>query len=205
MRETLAAALLALAQWDPSTPLVDPCCGSGTILIEAAERALGRAPGLGRRFALEAWPCADAERLAALRAALRAEAAAAAGSPAPPLVGTDRSEDAIARARRTAARAGVAERLRLEVAALAALKASRGHGPGLVLTNPPFGRRLGDAAAARETYAQLGWVLKERFARWRAAIVVPTPALASALRMTPLASHAIVHGGLRVRLLCYQL
>jgi putative N6-adenine-specific DNA methylase len=205
LRETLAAALLALAGWAPATPLVDPCCGSGTILIEAAQRALHHAPGLGRRFAIEAWPCADPEASRALRTALEAEAAAAARAPTPPLVGSDRSADAVARAERNATLAGVAGRVTFAAAELATLRAPRGHGRGLVLTNPPYGRRLGDAAAARETFAQLGWVLKERFARWQAAIVVPTPALAAALRMKPVGSHAIVHGGLRVRLLRYQL
>jgi putative N6-adenine-specific DNA methylase len=205
LRETLAAALLALADWDPATPLVDPLCGGGTIAIEAALVALRRAPGVGRRFALEAWPCADAARCRATRDEMEAEATAAAAAGGPAVFGYDHAEDALDRARRNAERAGVAEHVRFERRELGEVRAPRGHGRGLVLANPPYGRRLGDDAEARALYARLGWVLKERFARWRAAIVVPAPALAAALRMKPVASHRLAHGGLRVALLRYQL
>ncbi len=209
LRETLAAALIALAEWDPATPLVDPLCGSGTLVIEAALTALRRAPGAERSFALEAWPCADADLGRSVRAeaesASREATAQAEASGQPLLFGYDRSEDAIALAQRNAQRAGVAAQIHFEQLELAELRAPRKRGRGLVLTNPPYGRRLGDAASARETYARLGWILKERFARWRAAIVVPSPALASALKLQPVASHRLAHGGLRVELLRFQL
>ncbi len=205
LRETLAAALLALAEWDPATPLVDPFCGSGTLAIEAAGIALRRAPGLDRGFALEAWPCADADLFRALRAEAAADAASAAAPPEPRIFCFDQSEGAIARAARNAARAGVSAQIHFERRELALLRAPRRRGRGLVLANPPYGRRLGDASAARETYARLGRVLKERFARWQAAIVAPTPALAAALRIRPVAAHRLAHGGLRIALLRFQL
>jgi 23S rRNA G2445 N2-methylase RlmL len=74
LRETLAAGLLALAGWQPGTALVDPMCGAGTIVIEAAMQALGRAPGGDRAFALERWPLATDAAIAPALAALRDEA-----------------------------------------------------------------------------------------------------------------------------------
>lgn len=210
LRETLAATILGLAGWDPATPLVDPLCGSGTVPIEAAGIALGRAPGLGRSFACERWPSLDADRCRKIRAEAEARAAASAASLATasrpaPILGFDRSAEAIVRARRHAEDAGVAARVTFAEGELADLRAPRGHGRGLVVANPPYGRRLESPRSASDTYARLGWVLKERFARWRAAIVVPTPELARALKMEPAAEHRLAHGGLRVRLLCYQL
>lgn len=202
LRETLASALLALCEWDPATPLVDPMCGAGTLAIEAAALALGRAPGLGRRFACEAWPAADpdvAQRLRArFAAALRSEAPA-------PIVASDASEESLAAARRNADRAGVAGAIRFAATPLAELRAPRGAGRGLVLVNPPWGRRLHDLRAARDLYAVLGRVLRERFHRWRAGIVVADPRHAEALRMKPTAIHRLASGGLRVRLLVFAL
>jgi len=122
LRETLAAALVLLCEWDPATPLVDPMCGAGTLPIEAAAIALQHAPGLGRSFAFEHWPCFKSEawerERAAAKAALRSELPA-------PVLGFDRSPSAVASARRNAVRAGVAHLLHLEELALAELRAPR--------------------------------------------------------------------------------
>jgi putative N6-adenine-specific DNA methylase len=96
LRETLAAAVLALARWQPDEPLYDPMCGSGTIPLEACARSLGLAPGLARSFAFESWPGLDAAALARWTE-LRAEAAAAApggaagAAPRAPVVAGDRA------------------------------------------------------------------------------------------------------------------
>jgi len=201
LRETLASALLALCAWDPATPLVDPMCGAGTLAIEAAELALGRAPGLGRTFACEAWPATDPALGTRLREKLRDAARATLPSP---IVASDADEAAIAAAQRNAERAGVAALLRFATTPLAELRAPRGAGRGLVLVNPPWGRRLQSERAARDTYATLGRVLRERFHRWRAGIVVADPRHADALRMKPAAVHRLASGGLRVRLLVFE-
>jgi putative N6-adenine-specific DNA methylase len=209
LRETLASALLAAADWDPATPLVDPLCGSGTLAIEAALLALERVPGAERSYALEAWPCADGELAQRVRAELAtasAQAEARADALGGPIAfGFDRDPAAIEIAQRNAARAGVERYVQFSVSELAELRAPRGRGRGLVLANPPYGRRLGDARGARATYAKLGWILKERFARWRAAILVPSPQLGAALRIEPVSKQRLAHGGLRVELQHFEL
>jgi len=217
LRETLAAALLLLCEWDPATPLVDPMCGAGTIPIEAAAIALRRAPGLGRPFAFERWPCFDpalweGERAAA-RNACRDELAA-------PILGLDHSPSAIASARRNAERAGVARHLQIEECALAELRAPRfrprrtpthggatGERPprGLVVANPPYGRRLGDARRAGAAYTELGRVLRERFRGWRVGILCSHPAHRACLRLGRPVVHSLRNGGLRVELLRFAL
>jgi putative N6-adenine-specific DNA methylase len=175
LRETLAAGLLALAGWQPGTALVDPMCGAGTIVIEAAMQAMGHAPGAERAFAMERWPLVRDPAVASAIESMRAEARAVketAGPPSdPPIVGSDRDARLIESARRNAERAGVAERITL---ACRDADAARPPAPtGLVITNPPYGRRLGDARAAARGYRDLGRLLRAHFRGWRAAVVTP--------------------------------
>ncbi|HTF35358.1 MAG TPA: SAM-dependent methyltransferase [Myxococcota bacterium] len=217
LRETLAAALLLLCEWDPATALVDPMCGAGTVPIEAVAIALQRAPGLGRSFAFEQWPCFDSgsweRERAAAKAALR-------DGPIAPILGFDRSPSAVESARRNAERAGVARHLRIEELALAELRAPRfrplrsrddvlqtGARPprGLVLANPPYGRRLGNAQRARAAYTELGRVLRERFRGWQVGILSAHPAHTACLRLGPPVVHTLRNGGIRVELLRFAL
>jgi len=210
LRETLAAGLLALAGWRPGTALVDPMCGAGTIVIEAAMQDLGLAPGAGRAFAMERWPAATEAATAATLAALRDEARAGATTteasaqtlqtpqtPQTLIVGSDRDARMIESARRNAERAGVAARLTL---ACRDADAARPPAPtGLVITNPPYGRRLGDPRAAARGYRDLGRMLRAHFRGWRAAVV--TPARLEAERQLGLRSTArfpLRNGGLPI-------
>jgi putative N6-adenine-specific DNA methylase len=174
LRETLAAGLLALAGWRPGTALIDPMCGAGTIVIEAAMQATGRAPGADRGFAMESWPIATDAAIAPAMTALRAEAGATEASvetPTAPIVGSDRDARLIDSARRNAERAGVAAHVTL---ACRDADAARAPAPtGLVITNPPYGHRLGDARAAARGYRDLGRLLRAHFRGWRAAVVTP--------------------------------
>jgi putative N6-adenine-specific DNA methylase len=194
IRETLAAGILALAEWDPATPLVDPTCGSGTFVVEAALRALGRAPGRGRRFACDRWPSAPPP------------IADAPPSPSLPpiLVGSDADPQAIAIARRNAERAGVADHVSFAVAPLADAAPPEGAPAGLVVANPPYGRRLDDARGAASAYRALGEALRRRFRGWRVAVLVPESRpgpLERALGLHPVTRHTLTNGGLRVTLL----
>jgi putative N6-adenine-specific DNA methylase len=196
MRETLAAALLYLSGWDPTTPLCDPMCGAGTLPLEACALAMRIAPGLARPFAFAEWPTFDAP----LWDRLRAEAAAAQlPSPPAPIVGSDRSPAAIAAAQRNAERAGLAAHVRLMQAELDEL--SPPPGPGTVIMNPPYGRRLGDPRQLRALYGAIGRALRARFAGWRAALLVSDARLVDAVGAPVVADHPLVNGGLRVRLL----
>jgi putative N6-adenine-specific DNA methylase len=200
LRETLAAALLLACRWDPSTPFVDPMCGAGTLPLEACALALGRAPGLGRSFAFERWPGFDAAAWAELRdEAARAERRA----PEAAVCGSDRSPAAVAAARRNAERAGLAEHLRLVESELADVQPP--DGTGLVLCNPPYGRRIGEPRALGPLYARLGKLLKARFAGWRAGVLVADLRQIAALKLEPVEKTALVNGGVRVHLVQFQL
>lgn len=202
LRETLAAALLAACGWDGTVPLLDPCGGSGTIGIEAALRARGMAPGVGRPFAMERWPLLDppasAARWAALREAARAAARPGAGVP---IVVRDRDAGACAAARANAARAGVGADVVVEEEALSTAEPQRWGARGLLLTNPPYGLRVGEGATLRGLYAKLGEVVRDAGRGWEAAMLVPDPRMAAAtgLRWHPVLRTAT--GGLAVTLL----
>lgn len=195
IRETLAAALLLLCGWDPATALVDPMCGAGTLPLEACAMAMRIAPGLDRRFAFEAWPGHDG----ALWARLRDEAKAA-QLPAPPaaIVGSDRSPAAVSAAQHNAARAGLAAHVELVHSELDDLAPPAG--PGTVVMNPPYGRRLGDPRALRSLYGSIGRALRARFAGWRAALLVADMRLVEAVGVRVVADHPLSNGGLRVHL-----
>ena len=196
LRETLAALVLALCRWDPSEPLADPLCGSGTFAIEAASRALGLAPGAQRRFACESWSLGTQD----LWGRLRDEVQRARRDRAPaPILAADRDALALEAARRNAGRAGCAASIRFVCSDLEALEPPPG--PGLVLINPPYGRRLGARSELGELYTSLGRALRERFAGWRVGVLVPEPRLESALGLRVLERHALRNGGLRVALL----
>ncbi len=196
LRETLAAGLLAAAEWDPTTPLLDPFCGSGTIPIEAALLARRMPPGLHRRFACEIWPGWDA----AAGATLRAEAVARILPRAPaPIQGSDRDAGAIGAATSNAERAGVADSISWRQAAVSAVEPVPG--PGLLLANPPYGHRVGGEGDLRDLYARLGQVARERLPGWRVALLLPEAPLerATGLRFGP--PLHLQNGGLAVRLL----
>ncbi len=206
LRETLAAGLLALAGWNPSLPLVDPMCGAGTIVIEAALQAVDRAPGIDRAFgdgfAIDDWPLFSASGAATAATALRDEARARIHVAAPaPIVGSDHDARAIERARRNAARAEVEAHVTLASRDVADARPP-GATSGLVIVNPPYGRRLANPRAAVATYRELGRVLRAHFRGWRAAIVVPGALkdAAGALRLDLPDQHRLRNGGLPITL-----
>ena len=163
LRETLAAGVLRLAKWRPDEPLWDVMCGSGTILIEAAERALGLAAGRNRHFAFEAFPSFDAAGFAALP---RQRAAVT-----PSLLGSDLNAGALGTARRNARRAGVVERLRLERLDATKLQPAAGP-PGLIIANLPYGKRVGEKSELGALYRGLGASLRRACPGWRFAFLL---------------------------------
>ena len=198
MRETLGAALLYLCEWDPTTPLVDPMCGAGTLAVEACSIAMRLAPGLKRSFAFQAWPSYDAAAFA--RVLAEAEAAQLPSPPAP-ILASDHAARAIDAARRNAERAGLLAQLRLDKAELAEVRPPEGDARGLVLVNPPYGRRVGDPRELRGLYTDLGRLLRTRFPGWRAGVLIADRRLDSALGMKPKRETPLQNGGIRVRLL----
>jgi putative N6-adenine-specific DNA methylase len=179
LRETLAAGLLRLAGYDPERPFLDPMCGSGTIVLEACAIALGVAPGLARPFAFERWRSFDPAAWDRLRDEALAEIR---DRPPAPLHAWDRDPEAVATTRRNAERAGFLAHLGVEQAVFG--EQAPPEGAGLVLVNPPYGRRL-------ERAGNVERVLRARFAGWRTAVLVPGD-------RGP--GHRLHNGGLRVRL-----
>ncbi len=164
LRETLAAALVLQSGWHPWQPLYDPCCGTGTILIEAAFIALNRAPGLTRRFAMESWPVVarNYEEIESIRREARLKFEEGLKRPLN-VAGSDINPEAIELARRHVRQAGLEGRIRLEVRDLRDVTLSGE--PGVFIANPPYGERLDNARAAHAVAKQLGR-LQERNPGW---------------------------------------
>lgn len=172
LRETLAASLLLASGWDGHAPLIDPLCGSGTIPIEAALMARGIAPGLAaedrepRAYAFLHWPEFD-ER--AWRGVVDAARERIRGECGVPIQGSDRDAGAIEAAASNAERAGVAGDVDLSVRALSAIDAPKGE--GWLVTNPPYGVRVGDSDRVRDLYAALGRVTLQKLPGWTVALL----------------------------------
>jgi putative N6-adenine-specific DNA methylase len=204
LRETLAAGVLALCEYDPALPLVDPMCGAGTIAIEAAAMARKIPPGLGRAFAFERWPAHDAQAWQRLRESV--PNVSAAHAPAI-IVASDRDTGAVEVARRNAARAQVEVDIRFAVADFGRDEIPTP--PGLVVINPPYGHRLGQRAQALHLGRDIGQTLREHYPGWRVGILCPdsqfVAAVAAGARRPPAKTHVLRNGGLRVHLALWVL
>jgi putative N6-adenine-specific DNA methylase len=196
IRENLAAAMLLGAGWDGTRPMVDPMCGSGTLAIEAAMIARRMAPGLHRTFACERWPGAPTAAFAAERKLALSHVLA--GS-AVPIVASDRDAGAVEAARANARRAGVEGDIAFAQHALSAM--SPPPGPGLVIVNPPYGARVGEAVALRDLYAQLGNVVRARCAGWTLAFLSADRSLERQVKLPLVEALHFKNGGIAVRLL----
>lgn len=170
LRETLAAALLQISPWRPQQPLYDPCCGTGTLLVEAAMRATHRAPGLKRTFACEQYPFMPKADCKALR--LEAEAAYTPETPFD-IGGSDVDPDAIVLCEKHIRQAGYDYRIPVEVQDLRTLQLPQEN--GFFICNPPYGERLGDQESSRALYRELGLLLK-RHPTWKMGVIASDPA-----------------------------
>ena len=193
MRETMAAMFLREMGFDGSQPVLDPMCGSGTFVIEAAEIAAGLAPGRSRSFGFQQLASFDPAAWEAMRAS-------AAPRPAPAqFFGSDRDAGAIRMSQANAERAGVAGLTRFDCRAIGELQRPDGP-PGIVIVNPPYGARIGNKGPLFGLHAAMGQVLRERFSGWRVGIVTSEGALAKATGLPLESGPVVAHGGLKVRL-----
>lgn len=194
MRETLAAMFLRRCGFDGTEQVVDPMCGSGTFVIEAAEIAAGQAPGRSRRFAFEDLASFDPAAWETMR------------QTKPPrdstlrFHGSDRDAGAIRMSRANAERAGVTNLTAFEMHPIGDLTPPDGP-PGLVMVNPPYGARIGNKKLLFALYGSLGQVLQSRFKGWRVGLVTSDPGLAKATGL-PFGPEEppVAFGGLKVRL-----
>lgn len=194
MRETMASLFLRQCGYDGTETVVDPMCGSGTFVIEAAEIAAGLKPGRSRSFAFEQLATYDAAAWQAMRASGTLE------TPALKFYGSDRDAGAIKMSRANAERAGVSEFTEFKQHTISDLPAPAGP-PGLVIVNPPYGDRLGEKKNLHPLYRALGQTLASRFAGWRVGVITNDKSLAGAsgLPFGP-PGEQVLHGGLRIRL-----
>jgi putative N6-adenine-specific DNA methylase len=200
MRENLAAGILSLTGWQPGVPLLDPMCGSGTLLLEAAQIALNIAPGSGRGFAFEKLKMFSKERWNQLKEV----AVARQKSVAPqPIFGSDLYGDALAVARANLSTAGLSEAVTLKQANV--LEISAPAPAGILVTNPPYGVRLGEQSELAELYPKLGDVLKKKFSGWNVYIFTADPLLPKRIRLTASRRIPLFNGALECRLLEYKM
>ena len=208
LKENLAAAILLRAGWPDlaaqGAPLLDPMCGSGTLLVEGALIAADIAPGLGRGyFGFLKWKGHD--RRAWTELVDEAEGRRAEGMAAlPPMFGYDVEQKAIGTARANARRAGLAGRILFERRDLASLVAPPGAGAGLVVTNPPYGKRLGEVAELVPLYEMLGEKLKASFSGWQASVFTGNPELSAHLGMRAHRVNVFYNGPLLCKLLQFR-
>ena len=208
LKENLAAALLLRCGWPEVAAqggaLVDPMCGSGTLVIEAALIAANIAPGLlRRRFGFEKWLGHDVAEWQRVRgSALDSRDLAVLGRDR--LRGYDQNQSAVRAAIANANRAGLGEHLVFERRAIGNLPRS-GHTRGLVIVNPPYGGRMGEESSLRPLYAQLGERLLECFSGWEGAVFTGNPPLGRALGLRAYRSHAFFNGSIECKLLRFRL
>jgi putative N6-adenine-specific DNA methylase len=193
LRETLAAAILQLVGWCGETPLLDPMCGSGTFPVEAALLAAKKAPGAHRRFAFMHWPH--------YREGLWKAQLAAAGEKVRPLTvnihASDQDPQAVEAARHNAEKAGV--RNDIEISLVGFSQLSPRNNRGLIVCNPPYGKRLEGEQNLELLYREMGRKLRQNFHGWSLALVCP----AELARATGLPLDKIVgfkNGGIRIHL-----
>jgi len=170
LRETLAAAIVQLAPWRPDMPLYDPCCGTGTLLIEAAFQATHRASGLKRHFACEQYSFMPQNAMRALRQ--EAEAAYAPDT-AFDIGGSDIDPEAVALCEKHMAQADLAYRIPVDAQDLRTLTLPQPD--GVFVCNPPYGERMSDADNCHALYRELGLLFK-RHPSWKMAVLSSDPA-----------------------------
>ena len=200
LRENLAAGILRLAQWQPGIPLLDPMCGSGTFLIEAAQMSLNIQPGIARRYAFEKLKNFDASLWNNMR-----EQAIAAQLPVRPLelYGSDLYGDALKAARRNLEEAGLSECAELKQANVLEISAPAEH--GILVANLPYGERMGELDELAELYPKLGDVLKRKFGGWTAYLFTADKAILKMMRLSPSKRIPLYNGAIECRLLEYKI
>lgn len=194
MRETMAASFLRACGYDGQEPVLDPMCGSGTFVIEAAEIARGLMPGRARQFAFERLATFDADEMRQIKEDWRTR------DTDQRFRGSDRNVNVIRMAHDNAERAGVADLCDFKPVPVSGIERPDGP-PGLVIVNPPYGARIGKKKDLFALYGAFGQVMAEKFSGWRVGLITSDDSLARATQLPWLPTGApIAHGGLKVKL-----
>lgn len=195
LRENLAAGIIRLTRWDPATPFLDPMCGGGTFLCEAAMIALARAPGLEREFGFEKLAMFDATAWQKLKDAARARVRTPQHLG---IYGSDRYGDALELARENLGALGVEHLVSLKQADV--LEMPPPAPSGVMVMNPPYGVRMQDLQTLAELYPKLGDALKKKYAGWTAYIFTSDLRLPKLIGLSPSRRTPLYNGALECRL-----
>jgi putative N6-adenine-specific DNA methylase len=208
LRENLAAGLLRVAGWKPGVPLFDPMCGSGTILIEAAQMVQGIPPGARRRFAFEKFRNFNAKAWQEMKTAIKPNPLPA----EPTIFGSDISGDMVAMTRHNLRSAGIVFDVPLKQIEAQQVQPPTSQ-PGLLVTNPPYGERIGvrgDSTIPQDEmavgfYQQLSTTLKQRFAGWTVYLFTADLGLPKMLRLKESRKTPFFNGALECRLFRFDM
>ncbi len=200
LRENLAAGILHLIGWQPGTPLLDPMCGSGTFLIEAVLMSLNIAPGINRHFAFEKLKNFDATAWGKIHA--EAQAAQLPVSELP-IYGSDLYGDALKAAHRNLEEAGIRAAVDLKQANVLEISAPADH--GVLVTNLPYGERMGELSELEELYPKLGDVLKKKFGGWNAYLFTSDLRMPKFIRLSVSRRTPLFNGAIECRLFEYKM
>lgn len=201
LKETFASALLAMTDWETSIPLLDPLCGSGTFLTEAGLKALNIAPGLFRQtFAFEKWYDFDGE----LWEQVKQEAKQQQLSQLPAgIYGRDRDFDVLQQAKTNVKNCHLEQQINLAQTDILELEAPTDQ--GIIICNPPYGKRLGEVKELGSFYKQLGDVFKQRFKGWIAYVLSGNKELTKQIGLRTSQRIPVYNGSLPCTLLRYEL
>jgi putative N6-adenine-specific DNA methylase len=208
LRENLAAGLLRVAGWKPGTVLFDPMCGSGTILAEAAQMVMGIPPGIRRSFAFEKFIGFEPKKWLEIKGSYRPNPIPA----EPTIFGSDISGDMIEMARNNLHEAGILFDVPLKQIEAQEVRPPTDT-PGIILTNPPYGERIGvrgdrsmsDDEVAESFYDSFGTTLKQRFPGWKVFLFAADLGLPKMLRLKESRKTPFYNGAIECRLFRFDM
>ena len=200
LKETLAAALLEIAEWTPDLAFLDPLCGSGTLPIEAALKALNIAPGLYRQFGFQNWLDFDPELWQTILQDARDRQLT---DLAVPIIGSDRNLDVIRQAFSNAENCGLDDYVKFARQELSTVEPPAER--GIIICNPPYGKRLGNEAELGKLYTLLGDIFKQRFTGWTAYILTSSKQLSKKVGLRTSGRIQVYNGSIPCTLLRYEL
>src|SRR5450830_378905 len=195
LRENLAAGILQLSGWKPGTPLLDPMCGSGTFLLEAAMIALDIAPGSGRSFGFEKLKNFDEAAWQKLKQQARAKAKPVKFQK---IYGSDSDLRAVRVSKQNLEEAGLLEAVQLSKVDFTEVVPP--HGEGVLVANPPYGIRIGEDEELAALYPKMGEALKRKFSGWNAYFLTTDMRLPKLMRLAPSKRTPLFNGPLDCRL-----
>jgi len=201
LKESLAAALLDLSDWKPDLPFFDPLCGSGTLPLEAAFKSLNIAPGLYKdKFGFETWHNFDQSVWESILSEAKKQKQSQLQAP---IFGSDRDLEVIQQAQRNANLCNLEKHISLKQQELAEIEAPSDR--GVIICNPPYGKRIGEVDELGGLYKLLGDVFKQRFKGWTAYILTGNKDLAKKVGLKASRRFPVYNGDLPCTLLKYEL